>query len=266
MGRMRLVHSFNTRPLSIDCYGVDSLRRMAGNIWYYALSVAYAKAAGAEIELHADSLGAALLGHLPYDSVHLTLDSMPRELHPRFWAAGKMWAIEAAGPGAVHIDGDVFIKRRSLLDDIAGSRWDFIAQHYESSEWYEKENVLFDRHPRVCASRGLDTHRPGAYNTGAIGFRDPALMESYLAAYKGMALELSGLARGLLDGGRDLTPDVIIEQRHAFQLCRRAGARVKLMLPGDTGHGQTATRIGYQHVVTSRKFELLDKCRAALLA
>lgn len=173
---MRLVHSFNTRPLSIDCYGVDSLRRMAG------------------------------------------------------------------------------------------SRWDFIAQHYESSEWYEKENILFDRHPRVCASRGLDTHRPGAYNTGAIGFRDPALMESYLAAYKGMALELSGLARGLLDGGRDLTPDVIIEQRHAFQLCRRAGARVKLMLPGDTGHGQTATRIGYQHVVTSRKFELLDKCRAALLA
>ena len=263
---MRLVHSFNTRPLSIDCYGVDSLRRMAGNIWYYALSVAYAKAAGAEIELHADSLGAALLGHLPYDSVHLTLDSMPRELHPRFWAAGKMWALEAAGPGAVHIDGDVFIKRRSLLDDIAGSRWDFIAQHYESSEWYEKENVLFDRHPRVCASRGLDTHRPGAYNTGAIGFRDPALMESYLAAYKGMALELSGLARGLLDGGRDLTPDVIIEQRHAFQLCRRAGARVKFMLPGDTGHGQTATRIGYQHVVTSRKFELLDKCRAALLA
>ncbi len=88
---MRLVHSFNTRPLSIDCYGVDSLRRMAGNIWYYALSVAYAKAAG-------------------------------------------------------------------------------------------------------------------------------------------------------------------------------AGARVKLILPGDTGHGQAATRIGYQHVVTSRKFELLDKCRAALLA
>lgn len=130
---MRLVHSFNTRPLSIDCYGVDSLRRLAGNIWYFSLSVAYAKAAGAEIELHADSLGGG-----------------------------------PAGPPALRL-----------------------------------------RPPDARL------HAPGAA---------PAL------------------------------------------LGRRADARVKLILPGDTGHGQAATRIGYQHVVTSRKFGLLDKCRAALLA
>ena len=263
---MRLIHSFNTRPLSIDCYGVDSLRRLAGNIWYFSLSMAYAKSSGAEIDLHTDTLGAALLGHLPYGSIHLTLDSMPRELHPRFWAAGKMWALEAAGPGAVHIDGDVFIKRRELMEDIAAPGWDFIAQHYESSEWYEKENVLFDQRPQACASRGLDVHRPGAYNTGVIGFRDAGLMERYLTAYKEIALELSRECRDTLDRDIFLTPDVIIEQRHAYQLCRHAGARVKLVLPGESGHGATATRVGYQHVVTSCKFDQLDKCRAALLA
>lgn len=261
---MRLAHSLNTRPLFINCYGVDPLRRLAGNIWYYSLSVAYAKAAGAEIVLHTDSLGAALLGHLPYDEIRLTLDAMPRELHPRFWAAGKIWALEAEPAGSVHIDGDVFIKRPELLADMESSRWDFIAQHYESSEWYEKENVLFDRCPEACLSRGIDVHRHGAFNTGVIGFRDPGLKSLFISDYKAIALEFSDKCRGMLDVATDLTPDVIIEQRHAYQLCREAGARVKLILPGDTGHHQTATAIGYQHVVTSRKFELLDKCRAVL--
>lgn len=261
---MRLVHSLNTRPLFIDCYGVAPLRRLAGNIWYYSLSVAYAKAAGAEIVLHADSLGAALLGHLPYDEIHLTLDGMPRELHPRFWAAGKIWALEAEPAGSVHIDGDVFLKCPGIVADIESADWDFIAQHYESSEWYEKENVLFDRCPEACVSRGLDVHRHGAFNTGVIGFRDRCLKNRFITTYKALAIEFSGKCRGLLDVEANLTPDVIIEQRHAYQLCSRERARVKLILPGETGHCQTATAIGYQHVLTSSKFGCLDKCRAVL--
>lgn len=264
MGHMKLVHSLNTRPLSIDCYGVAPLTRLAGNIWYYSLSVACAKASGARIVLHADSLGAALLGHLPYDEIHLTLDAMPRGLHPRFWAAGKMWALEAEPLGSVHIDGDVLIKRPGLLADIEDSEWDFIAQHYESSEWYEKECVLFDRHPGVCLSRGIDPHRHGAYNTGVIGFRDAALKARYINSYKEIALELSRLEGPLLDTSPGLTPDVIVEQRHAHQLCQSAGSRVKLLLPEESRHGQQAAAIGYQHVLTCAKFAHLDKCRAAL--
>ena len=261
---MRLVHSFNTRPLSIDCYGVAPLTRLAGNIWYNSLSVAYAKASGATIVLHADSLGAALLGHLPYDETHLTLDDMPRGLHPRFWAAGKMWALEAEAAGSVHIDGDVFIKRPELLSDIEDSEWDFIAQHYESSEWYEKECVLFDAHPWVCLSRGIDPHRHGAYNTGVIGFRDAALKDRYITSYKEAAVELSGLCWQMLASSPGLTPDVILEQRHAYQLCQSSGADVKLLLPLDSCHGARAAAIGFQHVLTSAKFSHLDKCRTAL--
>lgn len=261
---MRLIHSLNTRPLFINCYGVDSLQRLAGNIWYYSLSVAYARSIGVPIELHTDSLGAALLGHLPYDRIHLTLDGMPDTLHPRFWAAGKMWALESAGPGAVHIDGDVFIKRREIADGIDAADWDFIAQHYEHDTWNDREYELFRAAPRICADNRLDAFTVGAYNTGVIGFRDPELMREYVDTYRRLAFGLSDACGHILDQGTHLTPDVIIEQRLALQLCRRRGARVRLVLPAGADPREYATRIGYQHVITACKFSHLDRCRTVL--
>ena len=141
---MRFIHSFSTRPLSIDLYGYGALRRMAGNIWYFALSLAYLRRLGVETVLHTDTLGASLLGHLPYDAINLTLNEVPNDIHPRFWAAGKIWALQAEPVGSIHIDGDVFIKSENALRYIDSKHWDFLAQHYESSEWYEKENIVFD--------------------------------------------------------------------------------------------------------------------------
>jgi len=250
--------------MAINCYDVGGLRRLLGSVWYFALSVAYVKRAGHDIVLHTDALGKALLGHIPYDGIYLTLDEMPEDLHPRFWAAGKMWALDAEGTGAVHIDGDVFIKRKELADDMEGSEWDFIAQHFESSEWYEKENILFDRAPEVCAAYGLDTHRHGAFNTGVLGFRNDALMNEFIHGYKQMALYFSRVHGGILDTENFLTPDVMLEQRYTYQLCKRHGSKVRLVLPGESDHSGKATAIGYQHVVTSRKFEQLDKCRRTL--
>lgn len=264
MGHLRLVHSLNTRPLSIDCYGVDALRRLAGNVWYFSLSVAYAKAAGAEIVLHADSLGAALLGHLPYDRVSLTLDGMPRGIHPRFWAAGKIWALRAEGPGAVHIDGDVFVKSRGLARELASGEWDVLAQDYESSEWYEDTARLFDGERALCEEAGLRVHEHGAWNTGVLGIRDPGLLERFADNYAAIALRLSGSARDILDRDNYITPDLILEQRHIYQLARERGARVKLLLPDKSRIQADARAMGYQHVLTSAKFGCLDKCRAVL--
>lgn len=262
--RVTFIHSLNTRPMFIDCYGVDTLRRLFGNVWYYSLSVAYAKASGARIVLHTDSLGAALLGHLPYDDIRHTLDDMPRDIHPRFWAAGKMWALAAEEPGAIHIDGDVFVKRPDIANDIADSEWDMIVQHYESSEWYEAENVLYDRYPDVCLARGLDHHRTGAYNTGVLGFRDRALRDTYISTYRDIAGFFSSRCSDLLDSHHMLTPDVIIEQRYAYQLAQATGARTKIVLPGTTGHSEYAAKIGFQHVITSSKFYRLDRCKKVL--
>ncbi len=265
MGRnLKFIHSFSTRPLALNCYGVDGLRRLIGNIWYFSLSMAYIRKFGEPIELHTDSLGKALLGHLPYDNIHLTLDDMPEDLHPRFWAAGKIWALGASDIGSVHIDGDVFIKRQSLIDEIKNSDWDFIAQQYESSEWYENESFLFDRYPEIASSRGLEVHRNGGYNTGVIGFRDAILRDAFVNNYKAISLALSKKAWDTLTTSTFFTPDLILEQRHASQISRSHGAKVHLILPDGQRIQETAIAKGYQHVLTLRKFDDLSKCQRTL--
>lgn len=261
---MRFIHSFSTRPLSIDLYGYGALRRMAGNIWYFALSLAYLRRLGVEAVMHTDTLGAALLGHLPYDAIHLTLDRVPDDIHPRFWAAGKIWAIMAEPVGSIHIDGDVFIKSENVLRRIDSGHWDFLGQHYESSEWYEKENVVFDIDLPFIESLGIHPHEIGAYNTGVIAFGSETLRNDYCRTYELCARHYSAVARELLDSNNMLTPDVIIEQRHALQICRRYDAEVALMLPSETSLTNQANAIGFQHVLTGRKFDELDRCRTTL--
>lgn len=259
---MRFIHSFSSRPLGVSMYDTSALTRMIGNIWYFSLSVAYAKRSGAEIELHTDSFGRALLGHLPYDALYLTLDNMPDDIHPRFWAAGKIVALKEAPLGAVHIDGDVFVKRRELVTDWDRSEWDAIAQHYESSDWYRYENRLFDRDRRFALSVGLDTRSKGlACNTGVIGFRDAALKQEYIDGYLRMARHYSRFADTLEN--TQLTPDVMIEQLWFYQLMERRKANLKIVLDDDCPH-EYAASLGFQHEITMTKFALLDKCKATL--
>ena len=256
---LKLIHSFNTRPFFINAYDVSPITRMIGNIWYYALSVAYVKSFGASIELHTDTLGKALLGSLPYDKIHLTLDSLPTDLHPRFWAAGKMWALDASGPGVIHIDGDVFLKKSSLLKDIENSTWDFIGQSFESAEWYVNEGK------HIFKSVGIDLDSiNGAYNTGVIGFRNPKLLREFTESYKEKALEISRKYKETLESSPYLTPDIVLEQYNVYQICEKRGANVKLIIPRGQDINEEATKIGYQHCFTQTKFSQLDKCSETL--
>lgn len=162
------------------------------------------------------------------------LDSMPDDIHPRFWAAGKIFALQAEEPGTVHIDGDVFIKRASLVDDIAAPGWDFIAQSVEdesSRHCYDMEVPVFAPDAGACHSRGFHFETYGAYNTGVIGFRDRALRDEFCSTYVTLARHFSKLSRRMLDENPVQTPDIMLEQRFVMQLCGRHGSRVKLVLP-----------------------------------
>jgi hypothetical protein len=93
--------------------------------------------------LHTDSLGKELLGFLPYDEIHLTLNVLnDLNIHERVWAAGKIWAQEAEPIGSLHIDGDVFIKTEKLRDLIFNSKKDLVTQNIEyskDSDYFEKQ-------------------------------------------------------------------------------------------------------------------------------
>jgi len=90
---------------------------LAKNINCFAVSCAYAKKLGATIELHTDNLGKKLLGFLPYDAIHTTLEGLAIEgdFDNNFWTAGKIETLKNMQLGDVHIDGDFFVKTPETL-------------------------------------------------------------------------------------------------------------------------------------------------------
>lgn len=271
MSRPTLIHSFNTRPLAINCYDTGGFARMCGNIWYFALSMAYVRALGARIELHTDSLGERLLGFLPYDSVHLTLDAMDADISPRFWAAGKVLALEAAAPGSIHIDGDVFIKKGAVLEAIeARPEAGLVVQHREPGyPSYGAEAVRFKAVGSTCADCGIDlADTDNAYNTGFVGFRSQSLLRRWAEAYRTVACAYTAAYRDQIDTDAfaGVTPDLITEQLAIFQLARAEGVEACELL-GDRAFDRAFTgALGYQHVPTMHKFTFLPRVKAILRA
>lgn len=261
---VRFCHSFSSRPLGLNMYNISGLRRLIGNVWYFALSVAYARRSGAAIVLHTDTLGKALLGHLPYDEVHLTLDDMPADISPRFWAAGKIMAQAAEPDGSIHIDGDVFIKRAELVERLDRDDWDVICQYREDSGFYSKEFRNFEGCDSTCKALGLDFENGGAFNCGIIGWRDDATRRAYTEGYSMLARAATSVRGDAFATDFMATPDLIAEQLWACQCARQHGARVVYLL-GDMETCQaTAREIGYQHVLTMNKFKEVGRVKAIL--
>lgn len=260
---MRFVHSLSTRPLGIKLYNTNALERIAGNIYYYSLSLAYLKKLNQEVVLYTDTLGASLLGHLPYDEIYVTLDDMPDQLSPRFWAAGKMYAMEQEPLGSIHIDGDVFIKSQQIIDLVENSDWDIITQNYEDMKWnggYRGEFPYWQKEKEFCKQYGLTFDVTEGFNTGFVGFKNQELKDKFINGYKAITLNHSKLNYNELLHNDYRTPDLVAEQAFIKQVSK--GYKVKQLLEPteDKTLRIVCNEIGYQHVPTVGKYHCLNKC------
>lgn len=259
---LKFVHSFSTRPLLIDCYGVDGLRRLLTQMWYFALSVAFLKRSGQKVVLHTDTLGKAILGHIPYDEIHLTLDEMPEDINPRFWAAAKFVALLAESAPCIHIDGDVFIKSPRLAEMLhrAVSLHDVVVQSVDAAVMYSLEIPLFDKERSFCARHFCTPDGRDALNTGILGFGSDDVRRQVVENYLKIVRYFSDNHPEELKE-RNLTPDLIAEQKMIESLSRASGWSVWKLLEKK----EQAVAIGYQHVYTVDKFAELSRCAETLL-
>lgn len=258
MAALRFIHSLSTRPMLIEAYGVDSLRRLLTQVWYFSLSAAYLKRLGAGAVLHTDSLGAAVLGHLPYERIELTLDGWPGWIHPRFWAAGKFLALSAERGPCVHIDGDVFFKRPEALERLEGAmaESDIVAQSLDPACMYAMDAELFRREEDFCRAHGIEFDGRDATNTGVLGVGSDGVREALCGNYFEVVRHFSERYGKELTEGEILTPDLLAEQKMTEGLARQRGWRVGLLLE-DVGR---ASEIGYQHVYTIDKMNHMPQC------
>lgn len=266
---MRFLHSFSTRPMEIQLYDTNTLKRLIGNVWYYALSVAYLKRLNQQIVLHTDELGKALLGFLPYDEIHTTLNEIDENYSPRFWAFGKMMTIEREPLNSIHIDGDVFIKQPEVIDKIENTSWDVVVQNREKFIHSERSDIsVFRNDIEYCKKLGLDINETGCFNTGILGFRNEELKRTFVEGYKNLVLHFSKHYKVELHNGIYSTPDLVAEQQYIYQCVKNGNYNVFWFLDNYIEDfkqlSQEARNKGFQHVITSAKFLQLDNCKNTL--
>lgn len=269
---MRFVHSLWTSPSLNGRWNFDAKTATLANIWYNTLSAAYIKKLGQEIVLYTDSFGKECLDHIPYDEIYLTLEEkIPSDMCPIMWACSKFYALDNEQLGSIHIDGDVFIKNQKCLDIINEKEFDLFVQGEEdivflsdkqTQEIYEDNNtwLLHLQYPEGCTQHGTN-----AYNTGVLSFNNQELKDKFIKSYFFMLNQVIN-DKTLTDKWekyRDICPDLVIEQRFLYDIAKGYNVRCLIDYYRKQVH-EDACSIGFQHVLSKKKYKVLDKCMATL--
>ena len=176
---MALFQSFWSKPALSKRWKISN--QLEANLWITALSCAYARKNNIPLTMHTDDYGKELLKHLPYDSIKLTLNQLPSDTPIGQWAVSKFYAQQEHPLGDIHIDNDVFIKKRSLYDLMTNSHYDCIVQSFELADGgqYVEAQELVRNIEGIPTSVDLRY----AYNVGVIGFKDKELKQQYIDDY-----------------------------------------------------------------------------------
>lgn len=261
MSPIRIFHTLWTKPLRED--------RIPVTLLCYAISLHYARQMGAEVVLHTDKFGAELLALLPYDEVYIDLDAIPEDIK-RFWAYGKLFATQREPLGSVHIDGDVFLRDRSL-ERLFRTDADLVTQSEEGGEWrtdytYELSQAAINIE-QLPNNVGL--YYPLSYNCGVVQLNNRELKDRYLDTYfrtVEMSLadssyeEREKMIKAKFGDRGSIIPDIVTEQQFLHELAQNY--KTKTILTGDVR--VDGIRKGYTHLCTAAKYEMQNEIEALL--
>ena len=234
----RFVHSFWTKP----CENDDE--KLRNYILYFATSLAWLKKNNFPIVLHTDSKGKELFKNLPYDEIYTTLDNIPEDINPKFYAYGKFLAMQQEELGNVHIDGDVFIKSKELAENILNFKSDLIVQSLEDkyyiNKWYRKYDF---NGCKDIVEQYVPLSTTSAYNCGVIGINNQELKDKYFKAYLDLVSKLKDYQ---FTNPRSI-PDLVCEQLLLYHLYQNAQTLLEY------GTIQEMNRKNYLHIVSPAK-------------
>lgn len=232
-------------------------------LWCYASSVAFAKMHKQPIRLYADEYAAVLLSFLPYDDI-LKLD-VPEGTPSIFWAAGKFSAYKQMQSGDIHIDGDVFLQTRCVMQllEYATKKYDIVVQCVENGEnCYEGAyNIVTN----LLNSHGVkyNGHKfpkfTKAYNTGLIGFTDMEFRDMYVNLYFDTMKQIQANPKLIAELNQVCSaPDIVLEQQMLYELARPQVTVYSLLGAGEFSMNYSGL-VGYQHLLGDAKSSWLYK-------
>lgn len=248
---MRLVHSFSTKYC--DDY------KLKVNVYYFTLSAIYAKNSGFDIVLHTDNKGAEALKHAPYDEIIIDLENI--DIHRKeVFAWAKFKAMENELVDSIHIDGDVFLKKKSIKEHLNYGDYDIIVQHVESR--YEQCEPFWDKAIAALAKCEYPSFMPryctNMCNCGIIGFKDKELYKEYSNYYFNLINEYDIF--GIDTKG---VPDLIAEQQLLYCFAKHKGLKIKELIKEESLQ-KMADELGYQHLLSKSKYNDFEICKRVL--
>jgi hypothetical protein len=284
---MNFYHVLWTQPMKKNRWYYSYEDNVKMTIYYYGLSVAYLKKLNQTIDLYTDSDGKKMLEHLPYDNIYVVLDDMDKDIPGCNWAAGKIESFKYSKLGDIYIDGDVFIKRQECLDKLLeNTNFDGYFAGIENPQQlpftsneddpdYEikknKYNMIYWDYNKLMEDFDFPLNIPiyglNACNGGLVIFNNQEYKDKYLYAYDYMLNQIknSEQIKEEYEKNYNLCLDLITEQRFFYEV----GKEYKLGFLLDYWKRdddidyrlcKQANAIGFQHVLSSVKYELLDRC------
>lgn len=259
----RIYHTLWTAPLNENA--------KQATILSYTISFLFAKATGAYVVLHCDHEGMRMLQHIPYDEIHVDLNHLNVNIAPYFWAFGKLYATMLEPLGAIHIDGDVFLKDNKLIDFLIQDK-DLIVQSEENDDWVDRKLYVWMQD--VIGEENLPNKMNLRYgktlNCGVIRFNNQDLKNQYLQTYFDtvqLLIENDGFKKRMQEakshGGR-IAPDIIVEQQFLHELANRLNMSIGYILEGNIQ--EDALKKNYAHLCTENKFKQVNELENFLKA
>lgn len=271
MNNPLFIHTYWSKPALNNRWDVENVSQIINNIWYYTTSVTYLKNLGQRIELHTDDFGFKCMDHIPYDKIHLTLNTIPSNIQSYIWAFGKFWALKDCPLNTIHIDGDVFIKSFKCLNALQDVDCDLIVQCHEfvinPNEWkFSIYKPATDAISSLKYPKWSKVNGQNAYNTGVIKFNNNDLKQAYIKNYLKYA-ELCSTDKTVCNKckDKDIAPDLVIEQQFIYDISEYMNCNVKKLIDW-TESNKSAKMLGYQHVLGKEKYnyDIILKCKRTL--
>lgn len=176
--------------------------------------------------------------------------------------------------GAIHIDGDVFIKKQECLDKITSGDYDILLQNIEcepdTRQGVRIYSWSWDRLKNIKFTDEFDwLHGYFGYNVGVIRIKNQELKDKYFNFYFNNVDYIKSQMNAIEQLNTDTMacPDVILEQQALYEIINRDGYNVKLLLSNTKDFAVTqldARLMGFQHLIGKKKYSLVTRVKKVL--
>lgn len=193
---MKYVHSLWSTPSKKDNFDNKfDIKYLLKNFYSYLFSTLLIKKLGYKIDLYCDEHSFDIYSLIPYDNIQI-VDFDSDGIDSKFWIWGKIKTQSIINEPFIHIDGDVFMFRDIIENNL--SSYSAVIQHVENektmgNDFYE--TYLSSTYPYVKTNElnniNWNKYNFTAYNCGVVGFSDMKLKNGYVNKVKEILLNLS---------------------------------------------------------------------------